>query len=146
MHHRPAGGDKRIDRALDRRTVRSIVAVEDRLPFGRRKAARDAREQLPVADGTVQVDQQPRGGGRMQRRIEAGRDAAREFECARVPAAVGREQRVRTFEQVLERGRHPVAAMLAADHQHRGRGRGGGNVGGGHAGGAGFEGGTHRAR
>ena len=73
--------------------------------------------QLPVADRTVQVYQQTRGGRGKQRRVKGACHLLREFQRARVPAAVRRQQRLVAHEQRRMRGRHLVATVFTADDE-----------------------------
>ena len=99
VDHPPARRDQARDLRFDRLAMGPVVAIDDVLAARPRQCARDLREQLPMTDRTVQVDQQPRRGGGMQRRAECVGHLATEFQCARVPAAVAVEQSLPAREE-----------------------------------------------
>lgn len=70
-----------------------------------------------MADRPVQVDQQPRGRGRMERRGESVGHLAGEFERTRIPAAVAVEQRLQPREECRVGRRNLTPAMLAGDDE-----------------------------
>jgi hypothetical protein len=76
------------DGTFDRLAMGPVVQIDDVVAAGSRKWAGDFREQLWMTDRPVQVDQQPRRGGDVQRRTESLGHLPAQFEGAGVPAAV----------------------------------------------------------
>ncbi len=117
VDHPPARCDEACDLGLDRLAMGPVVRSTRLCPARPRQRARDFREQLPMADRTVQVDQQSRRGRGVQRQAERVGHLTSEFQRAGVPAAVAAEQ---GFPAGEERGigvRDLASTVLAGDDE-----------------------------
>ncbi len=117
MHGAFAVGDRCIDRRGDLRAIRPVVLVDDARALSVRQCPRDRREQRAVMLGSVQVDQQARRLAHDQRRVQRLRELPREYQRARIPAAMRVEQRAVRCESLCIAWRDSIAAVFARDDE-----------------------------
>ncbi len=117
VDHLAARCNEARDVGFDRLAMRPVVAIDDVLPALGRQCARDLREQRSMPDRAVQVDQQARRGGGVQRRTDRVGQFMAEFQCARIPAAVAVEQRLPARKERGVGGRDLAPTVFAADDE-----------------------------